>query len=384
MTALFSLRTVRKKLLMLTKLAGGALLLSYLLCAGLPGADSGGYVHPVYGKGAQLMWRSFCALVRKDCRMLASGKFFWMAAGFLVLYTAYVNLGYIRFMQMEPYHVYLYDPAGTQTEKSPLVQAVSSLEAMDAALLADANGVGLDASAGDVRVLLYRGAEHVDRHRADYALSLLRPTASRAPEVLGTNTPEQKARKEITCELLFFELSAVGFLGIAAVLFKEKSMGVVRVHAILPLRRSLFLLSKLAVFLVSDLIFAVLLTLLNVGLRQGAAALPAVLLQTAVLSLAMALTGLLCALLLKDFRQFTLAYLAIAIFAATPVFLSANTSIKFDWIGWHPFYHVYMGLKNAFFGEVIPPVYYMGSAAAIALLFLAVQLAFRREIGREG
>ena len=330
------------------------------------------------------MWRSFCALVRKDCRMLASGKFFWMAAGFLVLYTAYVNLGYIRFMQMEPYHVYLYDPAGTQTEKSPLVQAVSSLEAMDAALLADANGVGLDASAGDVRVLLYRGAEHVDRHRADYALSLLRPTASRAPEVPGTNTPEQKARKEITCELLFFELSAVGFLGIAAVLFKEKSMGVVRVHAVLPLRRSLFLLSKLAVFLVSDLIFAVLLTLLNVGLRQGAAALPAVLLQTAVLSLAMALTGLLCALLLKDFRQFTLAYLAIAIFAATPVFLSANTSIKFDWIGWHPFYHVYMGLKNAFFGEAIPPVYCMGSAAAIALLFLAVQLAFRREIGREG
>ena len=316
--------------------------------------------------------------------MLASGKFFWMAAGFLVLYTAYVNLGYIRFMQMEPYHVYLYDPAGTQTEKSPLVQAVSSLEAMDAALLADANGVGLDASAGDVRVLLYRGAEHVDRHRADYALSLLRPTASRAPEVLGTNTPEQKARKEITCELLFFELSAVGFLGIAAVLFKEKSMGVVRVHAILPLRRSLFLLSKLAVFLVSDLIFAVLLTLLNVGLRQGAAALPAVLLQTAVLSLAMALTGLLCALLLKDFRQFTLAYLVIAIFAATPVFLSANTSIKFDWIGWHPFYHVYMGLKNAFFGEAIPPVYCMGSAAAIALLLLAVQLAFRREIGREG
>lgn len=35
MTALFSLRTVRKKLLMLTKLAGGALLLSYLLCLSL-------------------------------------------------------------------------------------------------------------------------------------------------------------------------------------------------------------------------------------------------------------------------------------------------------------------------------------------------------------
>ena len=330
------------------------------------------------------MGKSFCALFKKDCRMLVSGKFFLMALGFLVLYTAYVNLGYIRFMQMEPYNVYLYDPAGTQTEKSPLVQTVSSLKAMDTALLSDANGAGLDASAGEVRVVLYKGAEHVDRHRADYALSLLEPSASPAPEVLGTNTPEQKARKEITCELLFFELAAVGFLGIAAVLFKEKGMGVIRVHAILPVRKDLFLLSKLAVFLLSDLAFAVLLTLLNVGLNDGAAVLPAVLLQTAILSLMMALVGLLCALLLKDFRQFTLAYLVIAIFAATPVFLSANTSIKFDWIGYHPFYHVYMGLKNAYFGTDISPAYYAGAAGVIALVFLVVRLAFHREIGKEG
>ena len=158
----------------------------------------------------------------------------------------------------------------------------------------------------------------------------------------------------------------------------------IRVHAILPLRKDLFLLSKLAVFLLSDLVFAILLTLLNVGFTDGAAVLPAVLLHTALLSLMMALVGLLCALLLKDFRQFTLAYLVIAIFAATPVFLSANTSVKFDWINWHPFYHVYMGLKNAYFGAAISPVYYAGAAGAIVLLFLAVRLAFRREIGKEG
>ena len=330
------------------------------------------------------MGKSFCALFKKDCRMLASGKFLLMAIGFLALYTAYVNLGYLRFMQMEPYNVYLYDPAETQTEKSPLVQTVSSMEDMDAALLSDANGVGLDASSGEVRVVLYKGAEHVDRHRADYALSLLHPAEPPAPELLGPNTPEQKARKEITCELLFFELAAVGFLGIAAVLFKEKGMGVIRVHAILPLRKGLFLLSKLAVFLLSDLAFAVLLTLLNVGVTDEAAVLPAVLLQTAILSLMMALVGLLCALLLKDFRQFTLAYLVIAIFAATPVFLSANTSIKLDWIGCHPFYHVYMGLKNAYFGTDISPAYYAGAAGMIVLLFLMVRLAFHREIGKEG
>ena len=330
------------------------------------------------------MGKGFCALFKKDCRMLASGKFFLMAIGFLVLYTAYVNLGYIRFMQMSPYNVYLYDPAGTQTEKSPVVQTVSTMEDMDAALLSDANGVGLDASAGDVRVVLYPGAEHIDHHRADYALSLLQPAVSPSPEVLGTNTPEQKARKEITCELLFFEIAAVGFLGIAAVLFKEKGMGVIRVHAILPLRKDLFLLSKLAVFLLSDLVFAVLLTLLNTGLADGTVVLPAVLIQTAILSLMMALVGLLCALLLKDFRQFTLAYLVIAIFAATPVFLSANTSVKFDWINYHPFYHVYMGLKNAYFGSAISPVYYIGAIGTIVLLFLAVRLAFHREIGKEG
>ena len=330
------------------------------------------------------MGKGFCALFKKDCRMLVSGKFFLMTIGFLVLYTAYVNLGYIRFMQMPPYNVYLYVPAGTQTEKSPLVQIVSSMEDMDTALLSDANGVGLDASAEEVQVVLYKGAEHVDRHRADYALSLLRPSVSPAPEVLGTNTPEQKARKEITCELLFFELAAVGFLGIAAVLFKEKGMGVIRVHAILPVQKDFFLLSKLAVFLLSDLAFAMLLTLLNVGLADGVAVLPAVLLQTAILSLMMALVGLLCALLLKDFRQFTLAYLVIAIFAATPVFLSANTSIKFDWIGYHPFYHVYMGLKNAYFGTDISLAYYVGAVGIIVLLFLVVRLAFHREIGKEG
>ncbi len=330
------------------------------------------------------MGKGFCALFKKDCRMLASGKFFLMAIGFLILYTAYVNLGYIRFMQMEPYNVYLYDPMGTQSLKSSMVQTLPSMEALDTALLSDANGIGLDASTGEVRVVLYAAAEHIDHHRADYALSLLEPSAGHSPEVLGTNTPEQKARREITCELLFFELAAVGFLGIAAVLFKEKGMGVIRVHAILPVQKELFLLSKLAVFLLSDLSFGVLLTLLNVGPREGAAVLPAVLLHTAILSLMMALVGLLCALLLKDFRQFTLAYLVIAIFAATPVFLSANTSVKFDWIHYHPFYHIYMGLKNAYFETAISPLYYVCAVGMILLLFLAVGLAFHREIRKEG
>lgn len=61
---------------------------------------------------------------------------------------------------------------------------------------------------------------------------------------------------------------------------KRKEYRVIRVHTVLPLYSGLFLLSKLLVFLVSDLDFAALFTLLNVGLPDGAAVLPAVLLQT--------------------------------------------------------------------------------------------------------
>ncbi len=328
------------------------------------------------------MWRN---IFKKDIRMLVSGKFFLMSLGFLVLYTLYVNFGYVKFMNARLYNVYLYDPDKTQTTVSASVQRVSSKETLDAILLDDTNGVGIDAGTGTPRLIFYETTENADRHRADYALSLLHPSGHYSAKIIGTNTPEQKARKEITCELLFFEIAAVGFLGIAAVLFKEKNMGVIRVHAILPLRKNLFILSKLAIFLLSDLVFAILLTALNVGMRDTASILPAVLFQTTLLSLIMALTGLICALLLKDFRQFTLAYLLIAVFVATPVFLSANTAIKPDWIRFHPFYHIYMGLKNAYFGTPMnSPGCCLGCLAAIAVLFAGVQCAFRREMRKEG
>lgn len=331
------------------------------------------------------MGKSLCSLLKKDCRMMLYGKFFFIWLGFLVLYTLYINLGYLKFMNAQLYQVYLYDPAGTQKTVSTLVQQAASREALDAALRQDTSGVGIDASTGQPELVFYASTYSADRHRADYALSLLQPSGHFRTEVIGANTPEQKARKEIACELLFFEITAVGFLGSAAVLFKEKAMGVIRVHAILPLRNHLFILSKAAVFLLSDLIFALLFTLVNIHPAEATAILPAVLLQTALLSLIMALIGLGCTLLLKDFRQFTLVYLLIAIFVATPVFLSANTALKLEWITYHPFYHLYMGLKNAYFGTpTSSPLYYLGCLTAIVVILTGVERLFRREMGKEG
>lgn len=334
------------------------------------------------------MGKSLYSLFKKDCRMMVSGKFFLVALGSLLLYTLFINFGYLKFMNAsaDVYNVYLYDPAGTLDEVSPLVRLASSREELDEMLARDTSGgVGISMTDGRPDVILYRGAEKADRHRADYALSLLHSTGEYTSEVVGGNTPEMKQRREITCELLFIEIVAVGFLGIASVLLKEKQMGVIRVHAIMPLPKSLFIFSKVFLFLLTDLAFAALMILFNIGLAEVGSILPAILIQTAILSLIMALTGFGCTMLLKDFRQFSLAYLVIALFVATPVFLSANTSIKMAWIGWHPFYHVYMGLKNAFFGiPVTSPVYYISAVCAIILLFGIVGAAFCKEMGKEG
>ena len=331
------------------------------------------------------MWKNLCSLFKKDCRLLASGKFFIVALGSLILYTLFINFGYLNFMEARLYNVYLYDPAGTQAEVSSLIIPAASLEELQAALDRDINGVGIDASSGTPRILLYVGTEKADHHRADYALSLLRPGGEYSAETVGGISLEMKQRKEITCELLFIEIAAVGFLGIASVLFKEKQMGVIRVHAVMPFKKSLFVLSKTLVFLLTDLIFAALMAVLNIGLPHAGVILPAVLIQTAILSMIMALLGFVCAMLLRDFKQFSLAYLVIAIFAATPVFLAANTSVKMGWIEYHPFYHIYMGLKDAFFGEPSSGlIFYMGAACAIGLLFAAVNAAFRKEMGGEG
>lgn len=331
------------------------------------------------------MRKNLWLLLKKDGRMMASGKFFLVALGSFLVYTLYIHFGYLRFMDMEIYNVYLYDPAGTQDEASPLIHSVGSLEEMDAMLAGDANGVGLCVTDGKADVILYAGAEKIDRHRADYALSLLHPDKEDRPEIVGDNSPEMKKRKEITCELLFVEIVAVGFLGMASVLFKEKKTGVIRVHAVMPFPKSLFVFSKVFLFLLADLAFAVFMVLFNVGIAETGHILPGLLVQTAILSLVMAFIGFACAMLLKDFKQFSLVYLAIALFAATPVFLSANTSLKMEWVLYHPFYHAYMGLKNAFFGmPVMNPVYYICAACTIILLFGAASAAFYKEMGKEG
>ena len=197
--------------------------------------------------------------------------------------------------------------------------------------------------------------------------------------VIGTSNKEMKNRREITAEFLFFELSAVGFLGLASMLFKEKQMGVIRVHGILPVRRSMFILSKLL------LMFTSLLTVINLGVPYAIDVLLEVLLQAGILSLIMALVGFFCAIRLPDFKQFSLFYLVLAVFVTTPVFLAGQTGIAWDWIVYHPMYHLFEAMKAAYFSTSMAEApYYLICFGATILLFLLVYQTLNREMAKEG
>nr|UWI49723.1 ABC transporter permease [Clostridioides difficile] len=349
------------------------------------------------------MYSKFFTLMKKDLCMIIYGKFFILAFSSLILYSCYINFGYIKFMDEDSYHnsVYMYKPENISMYQSPSIHTVSSIDELKSKLSEDTNAVGIDASGNKPKVILHESIEGVDNYRADYALSLLLSQKDNDEKISGKNevirindeviqindenTSEMKLRKEMTCEILFFEIVAIGFLGIASLLFKEKQMGVIRITGILPVKRSLFILSKVSIFLICDLCFTVLLLIINVGFFEGIKILPKVLVQTGILSIIMSLIGFGCSMLLKDFKQFSLAYLLVAVFITTPVFLSANTSFEIGWIKYHPFYHVYTKLKNAFFISFSSEIsYFIVCSLTIIALFLLVKNVFDKELIREG
>lgn len=333
------------------------------------------------------MQKSLRSLLKKDFRMMISGKFFLLALGSLLLYTLFINFGYVNFMKAPGYGIYLYVPPEESSPEHVSKKAVmvQSEQEIYERLSEDTNGVGIIYSDSSPKYILYYGSDTLDNHRIAYARSILEGNTFETPIVVGKNTAETKQRKEMSCELLFIEIIAVGFLGIASILFKEKQMGVMRVYGILPVPKVFFIISKMIVFLASDLVFAALLTVLNVKFPDAAHILPRVLLQTGILSLIMALVGMGCSLLLKDFKQFSLAYLVVALFISAPVFLSANTSVQNSWIIWHPFYHLYVGMKNAYFDFPSEGIaYFLLCFGGIFLLFMLVKTAFIQELSKEG
>ena len=330
------------------------------------------------------MWRGFPHLLKKDFKLMLSSKFFLLALISLILYSCYINFVYVN-LDQEIYPVYLYDPQNSLPVASEYITRVDSREALETAC-ADQYSVGFDFSNDEPELyMLSCGLETTDNYRVAWGKAVINGNTDGQANIIGVNNKEMKNRREITAEFLFFELSAVGFLGLASMLFKEKQMGVIRVHGILPIRRSMFILSKLLLLLFSDLLFTVLLTVVNLGVQYAIDILPEVLLQAGILSLIMALVGFFCAIRLPDFKQFSLFYLVLAVFVTTPVFLAGQTGIKWDWIIYHPMYHLFQAMKAAYFSEPMAGVpYYLMCFGVIILLFLLACQTLEHELAKEG
>lgn len=330
------------------------------------------------------MGKSFLALLKKDFKLMLSSKFLLLALGSLLLYSCYINFIYVG-LDQDSYPVYLYDPQHTQSFISSTITSVDNLEELQTKS-GDGYAIGIDTSSGTPKIIMVSSnIRSTDQNRAAYALSLLSPSLPSKAEIIGDNNKEMKSRREISCEFLFFELSAVGFLGLASMLFKEKQMGIIRVHGILPVSKTAFILSKIGLLLTADIVFTIALTVINLGLTAGILALPAVILQACILSLIMTLVGFFCALLLPDFKQFSLLYLVLAVFITTPVFLAGQTGIVWEWIEYHPMYHLFMAMKNAYFGiPTTNTAYYIICGLVIILLYLLVRRVLIREMTRDG
>ncbi|MDO4281650.1 MAG: ABC transporter permease [Peptococcaceae bacterium] len=330
------------------------------------------------------MWRGCVHLLRKDFKLMLSSKFFLLAIISLVLYSCYINFVYVH-LDQEMIPVYLYDPQRQVAVDSEYMTRLDSRVALETAC-ADSYAVGFDFSGAESELYMRAsGLDTTDHYRMIWGEAVLSGQMDGQTNIIGSNNKEMKNRREITAEFLFFELTAVGFLGLASMLFKEKQMGVMRVHGILPIPRGLFIFSKLMLLLLSDLVFTILLTLINLGVPTALDVLPGVLLQASLLSMMMTLIGFLCAIWLQDFKGFSLFYLVLAVFVTTPVFLAGQTGISWDWMVYHPMHYVFTAMKAAFFSatpEGVP--YYLCCLGTILLLALLSYRALNRELTREG
>lgn len=293
----------------------------------------------------------FTANLKKDLKMMISGKFFLLVLGSLIIYSLYISLIYVN-QDMEELTIYLYDPLNTAERESENIIRVDTKAVLKEKILDTKEAVAVDKSEEVPQITVCdTGNKLRNQINADYALQVIdKNTVSYSS--LDLYNRKEKLKREMTCEVIFFEIVFVGFIGIASLVFKERQMGVLKVYNILPAKIHSFIFSKISLFLLSDLLFCSVLIGINLGVNAIFEIVPRIFLHIAFLSGIMALCGNICALIYKDFKQFGLSYAFIIILLTSPVYLAANTVITWKWIEYYLPYRMYMAIKEGFFGGI--------------------------------
>ncbi len=337
------------------------------------------------------MLKQFAVLLKKDIKLIIRHKFLLVMLASLVIYSLYINFIYVS-EGTKPIETNIYvlyeEQEQNLTSENGYITTVEDEEALINALEMDSDGIGIriDKSGNPDSVILYHVSEKSDNLKALYGLNRVIDgyDGLEVPiSYLQKGDLELKQRATMASVIIFFEIAAISFLGVAALFFKEKSMGVIKLYGILPASKVLYISSKVLLFLVLEIIFAVLMCLLNVGVEYSLQILPQVVLQVILLSPIMVLLGFLFALVYNNLKQFIFAYTLIIVMVTSPVFLFVTTSLEWDGIYALPTYYAYSSLYNAMLGNPNPILLY-SLACIVTILGLTITNynLMKREIER--
>ncbi len=329
------------------------------------------------------MIKQFLAVLRNDFKAVFRSKQYLILLGSLLLYSFYINFIYSQ-GDIPGYQVYVYD-ALTQSGSAAEITQVNSEQGLYDMLNMDREAIGVVKSKSGSKIIYNdTGSPRLNNLKYYYAWQATgRESADYNTQILGSITQSEQKRIEMTSVVVFFEITAISFLSIAALFFKEKQMGIIKVYSILPVKKSMLVLSKIVVFLVLKICFVLLMGLLNLDIAYFQQIVLKVMTQILVLSPLMVLLGFMCSLQYRNFKQFVFAYTVIIVAFTSPVFLFVNTQLNWRGIRYFPTYHLYNNLRQVFFNRATPSAgYYLVCGATLIILYLINLKMINREMKR--
>ncbi len=310
-------------------------------------------------------------LIIKDIKLLFEGKLHIVLVISIIVYTLYINLFYVN-TDIESFEVYIPNKIEVEDIEEDII--VKLTENSDAIGLYNINGQYYSIITENTSLKNYNLKK---LYINDY-IKQMDFNDSRI-DVLGSKTFKETKVLEMLSVIVFFEITTVTFLSIAALFFKEKNLGVLKVHGILPIKNKYILLSKMIVFIGFELIFVMIIGIMNLGFRQSFTSLPKISIEVILLSSIMVLLAFIFVVLFKDFKDFVFAYLILIIGMTSPVFLIVNTPFKWSGIKYFFTYYLYISIRNVYLQEYSTSMtFYVIFLITIFLLFIICLSLFNK------
>lgn len=327
----------------------------------------------------------FSSLLKKDLRLVVQSKFYLIIIGSLLVYSLYINFVYVK-TDIDNYPVYVYNRTEDQLGlNADNIKHVHDDEEFYQLLESDKESIGILVDSPGIKIIISEsGSKKTDNLKQLYAQDIIQNDRSEiSPEIIGLENFKLKKRIEMVSVIVFFEITTISFLGIAALFFQEKKLGVLKVYGVLPASKLLFIFSKVLIFFLLEIFFVTFINWINLEFFYSWQVSLNLVLQVAILSPMMVLLGFFFSLIYKNFKQFVYAYTVIIIAMTSPVFLFVNTQFEWSGIKYFPTYHLYSNLSQAYFNNLSPQIsYYLFCIFSLSLLCWVDYKLFNRELVR--